>query len=120
MSWLRHRIASFGHAFRGLGTLLREQPHAQLHALATGLVLALALILELSWSDWQSLLLTLSIVWLAEGMNTALEYLADAAVPEQHPLIGKAKDVAAGAVLLCAIFAVAMAGLIFLPYLRFS
>jgi diacylglycerol kinase len=57
-------------------------------------------------------------VWLAEGMNTALEYLADAAVPEHHPLIGKAKDVAAGAVLITAMFAFVMAGLIFLPYLN--
>ena len=50
-------------------------------------------------------------------MNTALEYLCDAAVPEQHPLIGKAKDVAAGTVLITALFAVIMAGLIFIPYL---
>lgn len=118
MNWLRQRIASFAYAFQGVGTMLREQAHAKLHAMATVLVFALAWTLDLSRSDWQALLLTVSLVWLAEGMNTALEYLADAAVPEHHPLIGKAKDVAAGAVLITAMFAFVMAGLIFLPYLN--
>ena len=120
MSWLQGRLASFGHAFRGVGTLVREQPNAQVHALATILVFALGFILELSRGDWQSLVLIVSLVWLAEGMNTALEYLCDAAVPEQHPLISKAKDVAAGTVLITALFAIIMAGLIFYPYLPFS
>jgi diacylglycerol kinase len=117
VSWLRQRVESFGHAFRGVATMLREQPHAQLHALATAVVIILGWSVNLARPDWQSLILIVALVWLAEGMNTALEYLSDAAVPEQHPLIGKAKDVAAGAVLLTAICAIVMAGLIFLPYL---
>lgn len=117
MTWLSDRIASFGYAFRGIATLLREQVNARLHALATVLVVGLGLALDIERTDWQVLVLTMALVWLAEGLNTALEYLSDAAVPEHHPLIGKAKDVAAGAVLLAAGFAVVMAGLIFLPYL---
>ncbi len=113
---MRQRRDSFGHALRGIGFLLRE-PHAQVHALATGFVVVLGVVLKLSREDWQSLVLVLALVWLAEGLNTALEHLCDAAVPEQHPLIGKAKDVAAGAVLLTAIFAVVMAVRIFSPYL---
>lgn len=116
MNWLQQRCASFGHAFRGIGFLLRE-PHAQLHLLASVVVVTLAVLLDLSRADWQSLVLTLALVWLAEGLNTALEHLCDAVVPEQHPLIGMAKDVAAGAVLLVAGFAVVMAGLIFIPYI---
>ena len=114
MGWLRQRRDSFGHAFRGIGYLLRE-PHAHLHALATAVVVRLAISLQLSRQDWQSLVLAL--VWLAEGLNTALERLCDAVMPEQHPLIGMAKDLAAGAVLLTAGFAVVMAALIFVPYL---
>ena len=116
MSWLRQRLTAFRHAFRGVSTLLRETVHARIHLLATGLVLLLAWSLGLSIADWQALLLTIALVWLAEEMNSALEYLCDAAVPEQHPLIGKAKDVAAGAVLICAGFAVVMAALVFGPY----
>ena len=116
MKWLQARLAAFTCAFRGVVTLLRETAHARIHLLATVLVLSLAAYLELSIADWQALILTIALVWLAEGMNSALEYLCDAAVPEQHPLIGKAKDVAAGAVLLCAGFAVLMAVLVFGPY----
>ncbi len=115
MNWLQQRIVSFGHAFRGIAVLLRE-PHAKLHLLASILVLLLGGWLQLSRPDWQALVLTIAAVWLAEGLNTALEHLADAAVPEQHPLIGKAKDVAAATVLITAGFALVMAGLIFLPY----
>jgi diacylglycerol kinase len=113
---LRQRRDSFGHAFRGIGYLLRE-PHAHLHAVATAVVVILAISLQLSRQDWQSLVLVLALVWLAEGLNTALERLCDAVMPEQHPLIGMAKDLAAGAVLLTAGFAVVMAALIFVPYL---
>ena len=113
---LRERIASFGPALRGVLTLLRETHNARIHALATVLVIGLGLYLEVSRQEWMVLVLTLALVWLAEGMNSALEYLCDAAVPEQHPLIGKAKDVAAGAVLICAGFAVVMAALVFGPY----
>ncbi|MFK8051245.1 MAG: diacylglycerol kinase family protein [Halioglobus sp.] len=115
MSWLSQRSESFGYAFRGVVTLIKEQPNAQIHALATIGVVALAFYCEISPSEWRSLILMVSLVWLAEGLNTSLEYLADAAVPEQHPLIEKAKDVAAAAVLITAFFAVVMAALIFLP-----
>lgn len=116
MKWLSQRLLSFAHAFRGIGVLLRE-PHARIHLLATILVLALAWGLGVTRYDWQVLLLTVVAVWLAEGMNTALELACDAAVPEQHPLIGKAKDVAAGTVLITSIFALVMGALIFMPYL---
>jgi diacylglycerol kinase (ATP) len=117
MSWLNKRWKSFGHAWHGVVILVQGEPHARLHALATLLVAGLGVWLDLSRQDWQALVLVVALVWLAEGMNTALEYLCDAAVPQQHPLIGKAKDVAAGAVLICALFALLMAGLIFGPYL---
>lgn len=115
MSWLSQRCESFVYAFKGVVTLVKEQPNAQLHALATVGVFALGFYCEISRGEWRSLILIVSLVWLAEGLNSALEYLADAAVPEHHPLIAKAKDVAAGAVLITALFAVVMAGLIFLP-----
>lgn len=66
---------------------------------------------------WTALVLAISIVWLAEGMNTAIEVLADAVSQEQNALIAKAKDVAAGAVLLTAIGAATVGALVFYPYL---
>lgn len=117
MNWLQGRIDSFGHALRGIVSLLAGEPNARIHLLATVLVVALGLVLDVNRGDWQALLLIVAVVWLAEGMNTALEHLADAAVPEFHPLVRKAKDVAAGTVLVTAVAAVILGLLIFLPYL---
>ena len=102
---------------RGLRALVLEEHHAQLHLLATVAVVLAGWWVGISRADWQSLLLVIALVWLAEGLNTALEHVCDAAVPEHHPLVGKAKDVAAGSVLLVAGVAVVMGLLIFLPYL---
>ena len=63
------------------------------------------------------LLLTIGCVWMAEALNTAVEYVADACHPEQHPLIKRAKDVAAAAVLLVAITALLVGVIIFTPYI---
>jgi diacylglycerol kinase len=56
-------------------------------------------------------------VLAAEAFNTAIEFLTDLASPDFHPLAGHAKDVAAAAVLICAIGAVIVGGLILGPYI---
>jgi len=63
----------------------------------------LAAVLHLSRLEWLALVLAIGSVWAAEAINTAFEYLCDVASPEFNPLVEKAKDVAAGAVLICAI-----------------
>ena len=62
------------------------------------------------------LVATIFIVWFYEAMNTAFEYVCDVVSPEFHTSVEKAKDIAAGAVLICSIGAVIMGGLIFWPY----
>jgi diacylglycerol kinase (ATP) len=111
------RIRSFGFAFRGIWTMLRSQRNAWIHALATGVVIAAGLALHVSRDDWKWLVLAMVSVWGAEALNTALEFLADAAKPEFHPLVKKAKDVAAGAVLIAAIGAAVIGALVFGPFL---
>ena len=113
---LSARMKSFGYAFHGLATLLREQHNARIHLLATVCVVIAGVWLDVSTRDWQVLLLAVTLVWVAEALNSALEYLCDALVPEQNPLIGKAKDVAAAGVLLCAGFAVVVGLLVIVPY----
>ena len=114
---LADRLASFRFAFAGLATLLREQHNTRIHLAATLIVLALGFVWEVSRADWMALLIAIALVWMAEAFNTAVEYLSDAAVPDQHPLIGKAKDVAAAGVLLAAAAAALIGVLVFLPYL---
>jgi diacylglycerol kinase (ATP) len=112
---IRRRIRSFRDAFRGLWTMLRSQHNAWIHALATGVAVAAGIVAGLSPLQWCAIVLAIGAVWTAEALNTALELLADAASPEPHPLVGKAKDVAAGAVLITALGAVIVALLVFGP-----
>ena len=74
--------------------------------------------LRISAADWCWIILAISIVWTAEALNTAFEFLADAASPDFHPLVRDAKDVAAGAVLLTATAAVVIGSLVFWPYVE--
>lgn len=115
---LQARLKSFGYALNGIGVLFREQHNAWLHLLAMCGVIALGLWLQLLAWEWVAIILTIAMVLAAEALNTAVEYVADACMPDQHPLIGKAKDVAAGAVLLTAVAAMAIAVIIFYPYLK--
>jgi diacylglycerol kinase (ATP) len=114
---LRARLRSLGHALDGLALLLRSQPNAWIHAVATVLVVALGSLLQVSAYEWLWLLLAMALVWMAEAFNTALERLADAVSHEQHPLIGQAKDLAAGAVLVAALAAAVIGMLILGPRL---
>lgn len=113
----RERAGSFRHAFTGLGFMLRTQHNAWLHAVATVLVIAAGVALGLDGADWKWLVLTVAMVWLAETMNTAFEHLCDVVSPDFHASVKRAKDVAAAAVLICALGALVMAWLIFMPYL---
>ena len=112
---LRARAASFGNAFRGLGELLATQHYARIHALATLVALALAAGLRISRGEWLAVVLAIASVWSAEAMNTAFEALCDVVSPDRHPLVRRAKDVAAGAVLVSAVGAAAVGLIVFAP-----
>jgi diacylglycerol kinase (ATP) len=109
------RIRSVKFALRGIRTMVASQHNAWIHAAATVVVVAAGLFVGLSWSEWCWIVLAIGSVWTAEALNTAFEFLTDVASPDFHPLAEKAKDVAAGAVLLAAIGAVIIGGLVFWP-----
>jgi len=115
-SWAA-RARSFGYALRGVVTLLATQHNAWIHAAATVVVVALGVALGVSRLEWALLIFAIALVWTAEGFNTALEWLCDVAAPEYHPLVKKAKDVAAAAVLLAAIGSALIGLLVFGPRL---
>jgi diacylglycerol kinase (ATP) len=56
-------------------------------------------------------------VWATEALNTSIEFVVDLLSPELHPLAAKAKDVAAGAVLIAAIGSLIVAFLVFGPHI---
>ena len=107
---MSNRIQSFKHAIHGIILMLKSQHNAWIHALATVIVILIGLLLGVNRNQWCWLVLAIMAVWSAEALNTALEFLADFASDEFHPLIEKAKDVAAGAVLISA-FGSAVIGL---------
>jgi diacylglycerol kinase len=115
--YLSNRLKSFGHAFRGIRTLLTTQPHAKLHLLATIIVVTAGVRVGLRRWEWVAIILCIGMVWMAEALNTALEFLADEVSLEQRERIGKAKDVAAGSVLIVATLSVVVALLVFRNHL---
>lgn len=110
-------IRSFGYAFRGVVTLLVTQGNARVHAVASVIVIGLGWWLKISAGEWCAAVLAMGLVFTAEALNTAIEAAVDLASPELHPLAGRAKDVAAGAVLCAAIAAAIVGAIIFLPKL---
>ena len=114
---LAARIRSFRHAIRGIALMLKSQHNAWVHATASVLVLLIGTLVGLSPGEWCWLVIAIMAVWTAEALNTALEFLADVASPEFHPLVARAKDVGAGAVLISATGSVAIALLILGPYI---
>ena len=97
--------------------MIHCQHNAWIHAAATLVVVGAGFLFRVSSADWCWIALAISIVWTAEALNTAFEFLADAASPDFHPLVRDAKDVAAGAVLITAIAAVVIGAIIFWPYI---
>jgi len=97
--------------------MIRCQHNAWIHAAATIAVIVLGVFVQLSRFQWCWIDLAIAIVWTAEALNTAFEFLADAASPNFHPVVRDAKDVAAGAVLITAIGAVIIAAIVFWPHL---
>jgi len=107
-------------ALNGILIMLKSQHNAWIHALATVLICLLGLYFGFTKSEWFWIILAIISVWTAEALNTAFEFLADVSSPNYHPLVKKAKDVAAGAVLIAAIGSVVIGILIIGPYvLRF-
>lgn len=108
-------VQAFSHAVSGLFFALRTQRNIPIHlAIAAG-VIGLGWWLHLSATQWAVLALTIGSVLAAELLNSSLETVVDIVSPDYHPLAKRAKDVAAGAVLLAAIVAVVVGVLILGP-----
>ena len=110
-------IASFGFALRGVAVLVRTQANARIHLAAAIAVAVAGIAFQISRMEWCAVVAAIGLVWMAEGLNTAIENIVDLVSPEHHPLAGRAKDTAAGAVLLASLAAVIVGALVFAPRL---
>ena len=114
-TFLRSRIAAFGHAFRGWWYVLKTQHNAWIHSLFATAVILVGLWLGLKPLDWAVIVLTIAMVFTAEFINTAIEAVVDLASPVHHPLARTGKDVGAAAVLVASLAAVLIGLLILGP-----
>lgn len=114
-TFIRSRIAAFGHAFRGWWYVLNTQHNAWIHSIVAIVVFFLGIWLNLPARDWAVLVLTIAMVFTAEFINTAIEAVVDLASPVHHPLGKVGKDVGAGAVLVAALAAILIGLLILGP-----
>lgn len=117
MTFIKKRIKSFGYAFQGIGSFLRKEPNAWIHCMAVVVVTFFGGYCEISSTEWCIVVLCFGLVLMAEAFNTVIERLVDWVSPEFHPMAGLIKDVAAGAVLICAIAVAIVGSIIFIPYI---
>jgi diacylglycerol kinase (ATP) len=108
---------SINYALEGILYAARNQKHMRNHFLAALGILAAVLFLRVSSLEFILLAISVSFVLFAELMNTAVELCVDIVSPGYHPLAKRAKDVAAGAVLIAAIGAAVMGCLILSHYI---
>lgn len=111
------RLKSVKCACHGIFIMLKYEHNAWIHTLATALIGTAGFIFGFTRYDWCWIVLAIVAVWTAEALNTAFEFLADVASPNFHPMVEKAKDVAAGAVFITSIGAVLIGILVMGPYL---
>jgi diacylglycerol kinase len=102
---------------RGLLSLLENEHSSRIHLVAAIVAIGLGIIFKLNHYEWSLLIIVTGIVFLTELLNSSIESLADLIDPEWNELIMKAKDYGAAAVLISAIVAIVVGGLIFIPKL---
>jgi diacylglycerol kinase len=109
----------FANAFAGIRDTYKTEPNFKFHCIAMVFAVLLGFFLSLSIFEWLWILLAIALVLGMELMNTALEALSDLVSPEYNPLIKKAKDAAAAAVLILSVFAFLVGLTILVPKIWF-
>lgn len=114
---INKRLKSFTYAWKGIGNFISKEHNAWIHTTLTLGVVVLGIVCHITTTEWLIIILCIALVFAAEAFNTAIERLVNLVSPEYNKLAGEVKDIAAGAVLICAIAAATIGTIIFLPYL---
>lgn len=115
-SFLGKRIKGGGYAIKGAWLLLKHEPSIQVQFVIAIIVTIAGILFEITKTEWLFQTVAIGLVMAAEGLNTAIEAMADFVHPDFHSKIGHIKDIAAGAVFITAVTAVVIAALIYFPY----
>ncbi|MCZ4318436.1 diacylglycerol kinase family protein [Aequorivita viscosa] len=114
-SFLGKRLKAFRYAFKGAFLLLRHEASIQVQT-ALAIVMTIAgFYFEISAVEWMFQIFAIGLILSVEGLNTAVEKIADFVHPDFHNKIGFIKDVAAGAVFFAAVTAIIIGCFIYIP-----
>ena len=113
---LKKQLRSFGYAWKGIQSCVGKEQNLSFHLIAAMAVIIAGIVLGITRTEWIMVVMCIGTVIAAELFNTAIEKLVDLVSPERHPVAGQVKDIAAGAVLICAVAAAIIGLIIFIPY----
>ena len=113
----KKQLRGFGYAWKGIRCCIGKEQNLSFHLIATVVTVIAGFLLEITRIDWMIVILCIGVVIAAELFNSAIEKLVDLVSPERHPIAGQVKDIAAGAVLVCAATAAIIGLIVFIPYL---
>lgn len=114
-SFLWKRILGFKYAFRGAWMLVKNEASIQVQLCIAICMTAVGFYFELTQTEWILQIFAIALVLGIEGVNTAIEEIANFVHPDFHHKIGYIKDVAAGAVVFAAIAAILIGCIIYFP-----
>lgn len=114
----KKQIRSFGYAWKGIKSCVGKEQNLSFHLIATVVVVTAGWLWHITRTEWMIVLLCIGMVIAAELFNSAIERLVNLVSPERHPLAGQVKDIAAGAVLVCAVAAAIIGLIVFIPYVK--
>ncbi len=112
---MKKRLKSFSFALKGIISAFSTEPNMKIHGIIALLVVIFGILFQISINEWLLCLLCFGLVFGLELINTSLENIVDFVSPEIHPTAGKIKDLAAGAVLISALFSASIGLIIFIP-----
>ena len=101
--------------FSGIIQAVKSERNMKIHVVIALIVIGFGFYFSLSGIEWLFILLAISGTITLEMVNSSIERAVDLATDQIHPLAKEAKDFAAGAVLIYAIFSVIIGIIIFLP-----
>lgn len=113
----KKQLRSFGYAWKGIRCCVGKEQNLSFHLIAAVLTVTAGFLLDITRTDWMIVILCIGVVIAAELFNTAIEKLVDLVSPQRQPVAGQVKDIAAGAVLVCAATAAIIGLIVFIPYL---
>ena len=117
MDNLKKRIASFQNALNGILHAFKTEVHIRFHVIAAFIAITLAVFFRITRIEWTMVLLCIAAVLSSELINTAVERICDRITKDRDPLIGNAKDLAAGSVLIISAITLIILAIIFTHYI---